>query len=106
MRSRWVSGCSSADCSDTSATSTTSGMATSSTASTQRLLPSRSRICTPHPTAKERVMSTCDQRVSDQKRRVLILGSGFAGLYAALRFEKRLRETDDVEVTLINRENY
>jgi NADH dehydrogenase len=37
---------------------------------------------------------------------VLILGSGFAGLYAALRFEKKLRETDDVEVTLVNRENY
>jgi len=41
-----------------------------------------------------------------KKRRVLILGSGFAGLYAALRFEKKLRDDDDVEVTLINRENY
>ena len=49
-------------------------------------------------------MSGCDQ--GGQKRRVLILGSGFAGLYAALRFEKRLRDSDDVEVTLINRENY
>jgi NADH:quinone reductase (non-electrogenic) len=37
---------------------------------------------------------------------VLILGSGFAGLYAALRFEKKLRDADDVDVTLVNRENY
>ncbi len=49
-------------------------------------------------------MSACDS--VGRKRRVLILGSGFAGLYAALRFEKKLRESDDVEVTLINRENY
>lgn len=50
-------------------------------------------------------MSACDA-APRKRRRVLILGSGFAGLYAALRFEKKLRESDDVEVTLVNRENY
>jgi NADH:ubiquinone reductase (H+-translocating) len=49
-------------------------------------------------------VSACDG--GSGTRRVLILGSGFAGLYAALRFEKKLRASDDVEVTLINRENY
>jgi NADH dehydrogenase len=49
-------------------------------------------------------VSACDG--TSGRRHVLILGSGFAGLYAALRFEKKLRESDDVEVTLINRENY
>jgi NADH dehydrogenase len=48
-------------------------------------------------------MSHCDL---GPRRRVLILGGGFAGLYAALRFEKRLRDDDDVEVLLVNRENY
>jgi NADH:quinone reductase (non-electrogenic) len=49
-------------------------------------------------------VSTCDG--ASGKRRVLILGSGFAGLYAALRFEKKLRDSDDLEVLLVNRENY
>jgi NADH dehydrogenase FAD-containing subunit len=39
-----------------------------------------------------------------QKTRVLILGGGFGGLYAALEFEKR-REPD-IEVTLISEENF
>ena len=38
------------------------------------------------------------------KTRVLILGGGFGGLYAALEFEKR--RDPDFEVTLVNRENY
>ncbi len=49
-------------------------------------------------------MSECERSTSKQS--VLILGSGFAGLYAALRLEKKLRDRDDVEVTLVNRENY
>ena len=39
-----------------------------------------------------------------KKTRVLILGGGFGGLYAALEFEKR-READ-IEVTLLTQENF
>jgi NADH:ubiquinone reductase (H+-translocating) len=38
------------------------------------------------------------------KTRVLILGAGFGGLYAALEFEKR--RDPDVEVTLVAKDNY
>jgi NADH dehydrogenase len=38
------------------------------------------------------------------KTRVLILGGGFGGLYAALEFEKR--KDPDVEVTLVSDENF
>jgi NADH:quinone reductase (non-electrogenic) len=38
--------------------------------------------------------------------RILIAGGGFAGLYAAMQFEKRLARRADVEVTLISRENF
>jgi len=38
--------------------------------------------------------------------RVVIAGGGFAGLYAAKYFDKRLARRDDVEVTLISRENF
>ncbi len=40
------------------------------------------------------------------KKRVLILGGGFGGLYAALELDKVLRRKDDFEVILINRENF
>src|SRR6266446_3060337 len=39
-----------------------------------------------------------------KKTRVLILGGGFGGLYAALEFEKR--RDPDFEVTLISEENF
>src|SRR5687767_6607128 len=39
-------------------------------------------------------------------KRILILGSGFGGLYAALHLEKKLRRYSDVELTLVNRENF
>ncbi len=38
--------------------------------------------------------------------RILILGSGFAGLYCALRLQRRLRRSDNVRVLLVNRENF
>src|SRR5437870_2181128 len=38
------------------------------------------------------------------KTRVLILGGGFGGLYAALEFEKR--KNPSFEVTLVSRENF
>src|SRR5215467_419639 len=39
-----------------------------------------------------------------KKTRVLIVGGGFGGLYAALEFEKR--RYADIEVTLISQENF
>ena len=39
-----------------------------------------------------------------KKTRVLIVGGGFGGLYAALEFEKR--RCTDIEVTLISEENF
>jgi NADH:ubiquinone reductase (H+-translocating) len=39
-------------------------------------------------------------------KRILILGGGFAGLYAAMELEKTLARDPDVEVTLVNRENF
>jgi NADH:quinone reductase (non-electrogenic) len=41
-----------------------------------------------------------------QKKHVLILGGGFAGLYAALHLEKTLARDPGVEITLVNRENF
>src|SRR6476646_5198292 len=42
--------------------------------------------------------------MSDKKSHVLILGGGFAGLYAALEFERW--KNSDIEVTLVSRENF
>jgi NADH dehydrogenase len=38
--------------------------------------------------------------------RIVIAGGGFAGLYAAIHFNKRLARRADVEVTLISRDNF
>ena len=43
---------------------------------------------------------------SNQPKRILILGSGFGGLYTALHLEKKLRREAAVEITLVNRENF
>src|SRR6185503_11813273 len=40
------------------------------------------------------------------KRRVLILGGGFAGAYTALHLERQLRNAPDVEITLVAKENF
>jgi len=42
----------------------------------------------------------------NQNRRILILGGGFAGVYAALRLQRLLRKLPGVEVTLVSRENF
>ena len=39
-------------------------------------------------------------------KRIVILGGGFAGLYAAMELEKALAGQPDVKVTLVNRENF
>jgi NADH:ubiquinone reductase (H+-translocating) len=38
--------------------------------------------------------------------RVLILGGGFGGIYAAIELERALRDRDSVNVTLVTRDNY
>ena len=43
---------------------------------------------------------------SAPKKRILILGGGFAGAYTALHLEKQLRDAPDVEIALIARENF
>lgn len=40
------------------------------------------------------------------KHRILILGGGFGGLHTALELEKQLPKYSNVEVTLVNRENF
>ncbi|HSS19516.1 MAG TPA: NAD(P)/FAD-dependent oxidoreductase [Pyrinomonadaceae bacterium] len=44
--------------------------------------------------------------MANHPKRVLILGGGFGGLYTALHLEKKLRHNPDVEITLVNRENF
>ena len=39
-------------------------------------------------------------------KRILILGGGFAGLYAAMELEETLAPAREVEITLVNRENF
>ncbi|MFN8523756.1 MAG: NAD(P)/FAD-dependent oxidoreductase [Chloroflexota bacterium] len=41
-----------------------------------------------------------------ESQRVLILGGGFAGLNTALKLEKLLARRADVQITLVNRDNY
>ncbi|HEY9777112.1 MAG TPA: NAD(P)/FAD-dependent oxidoreductase [Planktothrix sp.] len=40
------------------------------------------------------------------KKRVLIVGGGFAGMYAALELDKRLARRADVSVTMVDRQNF
>lgn len=40
------------------------------------------------------------------RKRILILGGGFGGVYAAMEFDKHLRHRDDLEVTLVSSENF
>src|SRR5687767_5016883 len=48
-------------------------------------------------------MSHCETR---KRQRVVILGGGFGGAYAARRLGQTLGKRPDVEVVLISRENY
>jgi len=44
--------------------------------------------------------------IDQAKRRVLILGGGFAGAYTALHLERELRGAPDVEIMLVAKENF
>lgn len=41
-----------------------------------------------------------------EKKRILILGGGFGGLYTALHLEKTLARDENITITLVNRENF
>jgi NADH dehydrogenase len=43
---------------------------------------------------------------STAKKRILILGGGFAGAYTALHLEKQLRGVPDIEIALVAKENF
>src|SRR5580765_6805581 len=44
--------------------------------------------------------------IGQTKKRILILGGGFAGAYTALHLEKRLAGMPDVEIELVSKENF
>lgn len=45
--------------------------------------------------------------MTEQKRkRIVILGGGFAGIYTAMYLEKALHREDDLEIVLVNKDNY
>jgi NADH dehydrogenase len=41
-----------------------------------------------------------------EKIRILILGGGFAGLHAAIHLDDTLARDPDIEITLVNRDNF
>lgn len=45
-------------------------------------------------------------RDDKKRKRILVLGGGFGGIYTAMALEKSLGRHEDVEIVLINRENY
>lgn len=40
------------------------------------------------------------------KKRIIILGGGFAGINTAMQLERKIRRRSDIEITLISHENY
>lgn len=43
---------------------------------------------------------------TNQRKRIVILGGGFGGVYTAMQLEKAARRRDDLEIILINKDNY
>jgi len=43
---------------------------------------------------------------ANKRKHLLILGGGFGGLYAAIELERALAYQPDIEITLVNRENF
>ena len=39
-------------------------------------------------------------------KRIVIVGGGFGGLYTSLYLEKYLKQRDDIEIALVNKDNY
>ena len=44
--------------------------------------------------------------VMEKRHRVVVLGGGFAGIYAALELDREFATRPDVQITLVNRENF
>jgi NADH dehydrogenase len=44
--------------------------------------------------------------MSERRKRIVILGGGFGGVHTAVHLEKALRRRDDLEILLINKDNY
>jgi NADH dehydrogenase len=44
--------------------------------------------------------------IAASPKRIVILGGGFGGIYVAVEMERRLARRDDVEITLVNRDNF
>lgn len=51
-------------------------------------------------------MTAASEQAGQAKTRVVILGGGFGGLYAALRLERMMRRRRDLDVLLVSRENF
>jgi NADH dehydrogenase len=43
---------------------------------------------------------------ANQRKKIVIAGGGFGGIYAALELEKWLFRFPDVDVTIVNRDNF
>src|SRR5215468_7580993 len=44
--------------------------------------------------------------MSDTPTRIVLLGGGFGGLYTAIELEKQLAGNSEIEITLVNRDNF
>src|SRR5262249_23612468 len=42
----------------------------------------------------------------NRRRRIIILGGGFAGVYTALQLEKTLARDPDIDITLVSKDNF
>src|SRR5688500_1625666 len=58
------------------------------------------------PGARSRQVRGVGAMANSAKKRVVILGGGFGGVYTAMELEKLRGRKDDYEITLVNRENY
>jgi NADPH-dependent 2,4-dienoyl-CoA reductase/sulfur reductase-like enzyme len=60
----------------------------------------------PHGVKQMRARDIQGARSRSGMTRLLVLGGGFGGVEAARRLERLLRGRDDVEVTLVSRDNF
>ena len=54
----------------------------------------------------EGLFGSSEIRNPDMSGRIVIVGGGFAGVHAAMHFDKALAHRSDIEVVLISRENF
>src|SRR6266446_6428133 len=41
-----------------------------------------------------------------QRKKILVLGGGFGGIYTAMTLQKALKRRPDIDISLVNQENY